>query len=309
MKTEISYYLGIDGGGTKTEFVLADEEGKCLNRVVLGSCNPNDIGMEQTLHVLRQGIRELCEAVSQEKISVFAGIAGGAAGENGKKIQEFLKNYAFGRTKNGSDVMNAVAAFLGKKNGAAVIMGTGSIAFAQKEEKQFRVGGYGYLLGDPGSGFSIGRDGIAAALAAEDGSGPGTILQKFINAQAGGDSVWGQVSDFYKGGKREIASYAPMVFSAYEKGDPVASAILRRNMQGIAEMIEGCARYFPEMDVIPVVLGGGVTKQSKLFLPVLKEELNGSDKQYDIRVCTRSMVYGALLLAGMKESVLFEREE
>lgn len=300
MEAEICYYLGIDGGGTKTEFVLANEEGEYLSNVILGACNPNDVGMEKTLEILNQGIQTVCGDIPLEKISVFAGIAGGSTGENGCRIYEFLMEYAFGKVGNGSDALNAVAAFLGKEDGIAVIMGTGSIAFAQVAQRQRRVGGYGYLLGDAGSGFAIGRDGICAALADEDGSGPCTVLRQLVHEKCGGNSVLEQLSMFYNGGKRLIANYAPCVFAAYEMGDHVAEEILMKNMGGIAALIKGAAMHLPKEQKVVVVLGGGITKQKGCLIPMIQDKLSESEREYDIRVCTKSMVYGALLLAGMK---------
>lgn len=295
----IEYYLGIDGGGTKTEFALADRKGVCLKNIILGACNPNDVGMERTIDILRKGILDVCEGIPLEKISVFAGIAGGATGKNGQEIRGFLEGYSFGQVNNGSDALNAVSAFLRTEDGIAVIMGTGSIAFAQKKEQQIRVGGYGYLLGDVGSGYELGREGIFAALADEDGSGPPTLIRRLVLERCGGTTIWEKLSDFYAGGKREIAGYAPCVFAAYTMGDQAASGIIRRNLEGVAGMIEGCAKHLTHLDVIPVVLGGGITRQSELLLPILNDILKESKHTYDLRICTRNMVYGALLLAGM----------
>lgn len=298
----ICYYLGIDGGGTKTEFILADKQGVILNDIILGTCNPNDIGIEAALKVLEQGILEVCAGIDKSSISVFAGIAGLSVGDNGRHIDALLQKYHFGAIAKGSDAQNAVAAALGREDGIAVIMGTGSIAYAQVEGLHKRVGGYGYLFGDEGSGFAIGRDGIAAALADEDGSGEATMLRELVRAKCGGESVWEHISDFYKGGKRLIASYGPLVFEAFGQGDTVAASILKKNMHAVAALIEGAAKHLPEKKEITVVLCGGVTRKSDCLLPILKEQLGSSKKNYRVRTCSDSIAYGALLLAGMKEN-------
>lgn len=298
----IRYYFGIDGGGTKTEFVLADKQGIILKDIILGTCNPNDIGIEATQKVLEQGIEEVCAGLDKSSISVFAGIAGLSVGDNGRHIDALLQKYHFGAIVKGSDAQNAVAAALGRENGIAVIMGTGSVAYAQVEGLHKRVGGYGYLFGDEGSGFAIGRDGIAAALADEDGSGAPTMLRALVHAKCGGESVWKQISDFYRGGKRLIAGYGPLVFEAFEQGDTVATSILKKNMHAVAALIEGAAKHLPEQKEITVVLCGGVTRKSDCLLPILKEQLATSERSYRIQICSNSIAYGALLLAGMKEN-------
>ena len=74
-KGEILYYLGIDGGATKTEFLLTDAEGRTLARSLLGAANPNDVGLEAMRTVLGRGIAEVVHGYPLERISVFAGIA------------------------------------------------------------------------------------------------------------------------------------------------------------------------------------------------------------------------------------------
>lgn len=300
-QSEIGYYLGIDGGGTKTEFLLADKEGRELRRVLHGSCNPNDVGIETTLEVLSRGIQETCEQLPKRKISVFAGIAGSTTGDHRQRILALLEKYRFGRIAADTDAKNAVAAALNGADGIAVIMGTGSIAFVQVSGASRRIGGYGYLLGDGGSGFAIGRDAIAAALTDEDGCGAPTLLRQMVHEKCGGDTIWDRVSEFYRGGKRLIAGYAPLVFEAYRLGDHAAQEILRKNMQSIAQLIEGAAMRLPHLEEIPVVLCGGLTRDHDILIPLLTEALKEADKTYTLRLCDRSMARGALIMAGMND--------
>ena len=300
-ETEVQYYLGIDGGGTKTEFLLADGEGKEVRRVLLGSCNPNDIGMDATLEVLNQGILEVCGSVPKGQISVFAGIAGSTTGDHKQRILAFLEKHRFARIGADTDAKNAVAAALNGEDGIAVIMGTGSIAFVQIGGESRRIGGFGYLLGDGGSGFAIGRDAIAAALTDEDGCSKPTLLRGLVHETCGGETIWDQVSQFYKGGKRLIASYAPLVFDAYRSGDWAAVEILRSNMREVARLIEGAASRFSHLSEIPVVLCGGLTRDSDILVPLIQEFLTTEQHTYSISRCQRSMVQGALILAGIYE--------
>ena len=71
------YFLGIDGGGTKTVFKLVDENGIAIREIRKGAANPNDIGMENAITLLRSGISEVCQGIPYSDITMFAGIAGG----------------------------------------------------------------------------------------------------------------------------------------------------------------------------------------------------------------------------------------
>lgn len=297
---EILYYLGIDGGGTKSDFVLADQNGKIRKRTILGSANPNDVGMETCLHVLNAGILEVCDGLPMRNISVFAGLSGGIAGDNRKKIAEHLKHYSFGSVENGSDAQNAIAVSLGKQDGIVVIMGTGAMAFAQNNGELHRIGGFGYLFGDNGGGFSLGRDAIGAALRDECGYGEKTLLTELVLKQCGGSSVLGALSDFYDGGKRMVASYAPLVFEAIAAGDKVAKTILNANMHSIAELIELASKHMAGKAPIRVAFCGGIPSSRKDILPLILNALGEKSDLYQLEICNRPMVYGALMLAGLE---------
>ena len=296
---DILYYLGIDGGGTKTDFILTDAEGLIRARVTLEASNPNDVGEEAMRAVLGRGILSVMRGYAYAKTSVFAGIAGGITGKNRELILAFLGEYRFGAVSCGSDAENALAAGLGNGDGIAVILGTGSIAFARHGGTVTRYGGFGYLFGDVGSGFAIGRDGILAALREEEGSGPATAITGAATAQLGGGSVLSQLAGFYRDGKRAVAAIAPLVFDAYRAGDAVAAEILERNAGGIAELIGAAARQSTGNAPLTVVLCGGLTAYHDILIPMLYRALGKDSERYRIGVCERPMVYGALRLSGL----------
>ena len=292
------YYLGIDGGGTKTEFALTDGGGNLLGRVILGACNPNDVGISEVQEVMLRGIVEVCGRYPKNSISAFAGFAGGASEEYSKNIYGFLSSFGFAKVSVGEDTQNSVAAGLGNENGIVVIMGTGSVVYAKQNQKFFRYGGYGYLLGDAGSGFAIGRDTVLAALMAEDGSGAATVLYKYVLEKCGGKTVFENIGAFYREGKRTIAKYAPLVFKAYKEGDAVACSIIQKNICELAALINSAATRFAEKSV-KVVICGGMTADSDIILPMLAKALSASGKDIELEICHRPMVWGALRLAGM----------
>ena len=297
------FYLGIDGGGTKTEFALADNEGQIIRSLLLGTSNPSDIGIHATLEVLRAGISEICAHISKKSVSLFAGLAGGSTDGVSEQIQQFLNSFGFAKVAHGSDAKSAVAAGLGKQDGVAVIMGTGSVAFAQHSGKQTRVGGYGYLLGDEGSGFSFGRDALLTALQFEDGSGEASAIVDLVKAHCQSQNVLEKLGSFYEGGKRIIADYARCVFEAYRMGDRIAETIVNQNLKAVAKMVRGAANRLPKNNIpVPVVLCGGLAcAEGNVIIPILERILSEDSKKYEISICRHSMIYGALTLAGMPE--------
>lgn len=295
------YFLGIDGGATKTEFVLTDTAGNVLCRHFEGSCNPVDIGMEAAQKVLDTGIRTVCKGVPMRKISMFAGISGGISGNNKEIFHDFFAKFPFAKCDNGSDAQLIVAAGLGHSDGIAVIMGTGSVAFVQKGGVMHRVGGLGYLFDNGGNGYCIGREVIRAALTAEDGTGEETVLHRLVTEKIGKSSSMAALSDFYALGKRGIASFAPLAFAAADMDDDVAKKILRRNMKEIAKLL-AAGRKMLDGKQSKVVFVGGLTNRWDILQPEILDQLPENEK-YDLAVYAGRAVTGALALAGLKEGV------
>ena len=159
-KSKIKYCLGIDGGGTKTEFLLTDIHSAEIKRLVLGSSNPVNEGLDAAKAILKEGIHAVCGGIDLGEISVFAGIAGGGTSVNKKAISDFLGSFGFGAFSNGSDTDSVLQAALKGENGVAVIMGTGIVAFSQSDGECHRTGGRGYMIDKGGSGFHFGSDAL-----------------------------------------------------------------------------------------------------------------------------------------------------
>ena len=292
------YYLGIDGGGTKTTVALADERSNILCQVKLGPTNPVDIGMGAVLSTLGEGISQVLRDIDPREVSVFAGIAGGITGENQARIRAFLSTFGFANAANGSDAQNIVSAGLGRADGICVIMGTGSVTFVQHRGERMRLGGYGYLFDEGGNGYTIGRDAILACLKAEEGSGEETMLHDLLLQTINAPTVLSSLSAFYDGGKKQIASYAPLVFKAYDAGDSIAAYILRNNMKFVAQSLCDAKNKLQTKRSVRTVLAGGLTARADVLIPMIREQLEDG-VTYDIRVLQQPPVMGALWLAGM----------
>ncbi|MBQ3150378.1 MAG: hypothetical protein IJB86_03940 [Clostridia bacterium] len=292
----MKYFLGIDGGGTKTEFLLLDESGHTVSDIVLESSNPTDVGMDNTKDVLAKGIEEVCRDIPLCDISVFAGIAGGITGNNRECIREYLSLFGFAHYDNGSDAQNCVAAALDTDNGITVIIGTGSVAFSQNNGKLFRCGGYGYLFEEGGSGFSIARDAIIASLRLEE-SDKSSVLSELLKEKLSCTHILDKVGELHKEGKRYIASLCPVVFEAFVRNDPTAHAILSQNMKCVADLITSSKEKSGLTDTpVRTILSGGVAKRSDILIPMIKEHLADKD-DFLIDTIKKAPVHGAVILA------------
>lgn len=293
----ISYYLGIDGGGTKTAFVLEDHQGNVVSELILGPSNPNDIGMERSLSLLQSGIGEVCRGIDKRTVSVFAGIAGGMSKSNADAFDKYLSTSGFGRIGHGSDLENARELALRGGDGVVAILGTGSIAYAQYGGVCKRIGGWGYLLDNGGSGYDLGRDALNAALCAIDGTGTSTVLCRLLEEKLEA-SIPDAIPTIYSGGKRLIASCAEVLFEACDRKDAVAMNILDRNMKRIAHMLKIGQQYVGS-DHAPLVLMGGLCRRKDLLEPVIQKHLDLSNP---LIFSSEPMVKGAVLLARKEKN-------
>lgn len=153
------YYIGIDGGGTKTAFGLFDQDGHLIKKQELSTCHFLQVGFAGCAKLIRMGIEDILENIHPKDVMIGIGIAGyGEDQEIRKNIEKELayelKDYSYIIT---NDVHIALIGAFCNQDGILVIAGTGTIAYVKKGHKLHRVGGWGYQLGDEGSAYWIGK--------------------------------------------------------------------------------------------------------------------------------------------------------
>lgn len=295
------YYLGVDGGATKTAFALADAEGNVIGEITLGPSNPFDLGFDKAAEIISKGINEITSNIRKKKISFFAGISGGGSSDMKERFRVFFDGFGFLRASNGSDAENIIAAGLRGEEGAIIIMGTGSSCFVSRGGEINRIGGLGYLFDHGGSGYDIGNAAIKAALSMEDKSGEKTLIRDYVLEAAGVDNAIENLSYFYGIGKSGVASFSPTVFRAFDEGDKIAADILDQNMAHIAHLAKTTLKYFPEAkSPVKIAVVGGLTKRWDALYPMIERhlKLNGSYGKVNLEVFCGNVVQGALLRAG-----------
>lgn len=293
---EFIYYLGIDGGGTKTELALSDSNGKIICQIFMDGSNPNTVGIDNAKRIIEDGITQVCKDIPPSSVAVYAGIAGCASGNYANEIKKMLEKMSFAACEVGGDYNNLVAAGLNGNEGITMILGTGICSYVVKKNETKRIGGWGYLFDNGGSAFHFGRDAINAYFSAQDGTGEETSLVQIIK-QRGDYSNADFLKYLYDGGNKLVASYAMCVFEEAEKGDSVSINIIKKNTEEIAKIIRTSLSHFSNYnEKIPVILGGGLTKQ-RLLIPYLTDALGDDIEKCNIQILSVPPVYGALELA------------
>ena len=232
--TEAELLVGVDGGGSKTEFLLFQSDGVVLNRILTEGSNPNDRKHLNVADVLEDGLKQLMRESRPKQI--FAGVAGTSVGNLREKIENDLRKRFQLPVSVASDAVNILAMAKERNKAGAVICGTGSVVYIEKEKQRVRIGGWGHLFDMAGSAYDVGRDAIRLALAVYDQMEPPCLLTTLVQERIQGDLI-DNIPVFYAKGRSTIATYAELVVQAAKENDAKAIDILNRNAQYLAKLL------------------------------------------------------------------------
>lgn len=297
--------VGIDGGGTKTEAVLCREDGQVLRRVRGGPSSPTSQPVEQAAEVLRQVLSRLLEdfgGLTAPVDALFAGISGGSVGGNVAVMRNILRRILpqCRALANHSDSVNALRCAIPQGDALVAIAGTGSSVFACVNGEMHQCGGWGYLLGDEGSGYDLGQRALRAALRALDGRGGETSLADAC-ADVLGMDVRAAIPRLYQGGRPAIAAMAPVLLEQAERGDAIALRELDASAESMAETIQAAGRWIEGTALRKVALAGSVW-QSPIFRMRVHALLG---EKYLLCETDLPPVYGSFILALKQARQLF----
>ena len=257
----MQYYLGIDGGGSTTRAVLVDARAEPIATARAGSLNYRAMGIE----VARRSLQDIVRQIDRPIHAAFIGNAAlsGPAPENElRALCEGILEPEY--LAMDSDVFIALEAMDTPGPCAVAIAGTGSMAAGRAGEREpvLTKGGWGWLLGDEGSGFHIAWEGMRAALRGYEGSGPATGLTGALCRHYGVNTPEELLDIFYDPPKepREIAAFAWEVLHC---DDPVARGIVARCAADFAHTVRALLRQLPENTQLG--LWGGMFQHSEEY--------------------------------------------
>lgn len=302
----VTYVIGIDGGGTKTKAVLADEMGNVYASVTTGPSNPNAMVKEelaQTIDFIFQQLKKAAPKEFKACTMCFAGMSGVGETKNYNLLRDIFEKQT--RTSNlqvviNNDAINALYAGTLGKDGIVHISGTGSITLSLFDHKINRVGGWGYLFDDLGSGFAIGKASLEAVFQSYDGRGSTTTLTDLILKYFDCEETPELVKVIYSASnhRTKIAEISQLTFECASDGDLIANEIIRSASKDIAHSINTLIRiHHKETETIPVVLSGGIFKREDIIIPNLKKYLKYPVSLETIKI---EPVYGAVI-AGLNQ--------
>jgi N-acetylglucosamine kinase-like BadF-type ATPase len=277
--SERAVLLGIDAGGSHTAVVVGDARARPLGRAEGPASAMKPGGAEQSAAVISDVARR---AATKAGVSLPAAVAlVGAAGAGRAPEREAL---AAALSAAGiaakidvrGDIEIALAAAFGTGPGVLLSAGTGSIAYARAPGASgglHRAGGYGWQLGDEGSGYWLGRRALAAAARSRDGlEDSSTLLERLLVAlglQTFDDLIrWTATAT-----PAQVAALAPHVLNAAQEGEQVAQRAVDEAAAELTQLVKALTRHFPGTDAVPLATAGGLLRPGSPLLASFRAKL------------------------------------
>jgi N-acetylglucosamine kinase-like BadF-type ATPase len=304
--------IGIDGGGSRTRACLANLQGETLGTGEAGTSNPVGGGFDVAKHELTHAVQRAFDAARLEPQRVAA-VCIGLGGAGRTREQEALVKWARERMAERARVVNdgeiALAAATAENWGVALIAGTGSLAWGRNRAGQTaRAGGWGYVLGDEGSGFDLARQALGAITQAADGRAEPTELfdavLRFWNLSSPTDLVIHVYGRPLK--PAEIARLAPLVVEVAGQGDPVARRLVQQTGAALATAVCAVSRALGMVQAMPLALTGGLLLGAPLVRAHLLDALGARGCECAPVIVVDRPVVGAVRLArqlALQESI------
>jgi N-acetylglucosamine kinase-like BadF-type ATPase len=293
--------LGIDAGGTKTVCQLADEDGRVLAEVRGAGANLQAAGAQEVERVLHELIdAAIAQARGDGPAVIGLGMAGVDRPNDAETVHAILGRIGHrARALVVNDALIALQAGVGDAEGVVLVAGTGSIAYGRDARgRAARSGGWGYVLGDEGSGYWIGRQALRAVVRAADGRGEATALTARILAHYAVARPQDLVRRIYQGGSMPsaIASLAREVEAAAAGDDPVAQRILAIGAIELADAAVSVASRLG-LTSCAMVLAGRVLRSLEIYRAHVTDRLRERLPQSTPRVLDVEPAHGAVRLA------------
>lgn len=301
-------FLGIDGGGTKTAFVLLDSAGTVRARHQEGSSYYLETGLPALREMLEHGVHQTLDqagvALSALRYAFFGLPAYGEDSVMQPQLDALPGTFLQpGTYRIDCDMICSWAGSLMCEDGISVICGTGSMAYGEYDGAGVRAGGWGELFSDEGSAYWIAREGLNLFSRMSDGRAQRGPLYALVRErlQLGIDlDLCGHVYSRLGAQRSAVAGLSQLVSEAALAGDQQARTIFSRAAQELAAMV--CAvrasLHVPDRVTLPVSYSGGVFESGALLLEPFREQLATHPGHFSLTTPALNPAVGAALYAA-----------
>jgi len=287
--------LGIEGGGTKTDWVLLDDAGTILQQGALSASNLRLISDE--------ALAQLFSVLPHEVTHVGAYLAGCANDDDRVRLRRIAESaWPQAQVSVGSDRDSGLATAFRDGDGIVVIAGTGAAVHGRKGERIEKAGGWGQLLGDRGGGYDLARLGLRRVLTRFDMNQQITPLAEEILRTLGLNRLPDLVGWAMQADKMSVARLAPCIFHAARHGEPEMLATIQTGADILAKFTQAVAQRLEFPDA-PVRLIGGLFTHYEDYVSLYKYRLSQLQPRATVEVCGESGALGAAWLAARESGV------
>jgi N-acetylglucosamine kinase-like BadF-type ATPase len=300
----MSFYLGIDGGGTHTRSILLAESGQIVGRGMAGPSNYHNVGESQATANLLAATHAAWAASGKPfapATAAFLGLAGIKSTQDIARMTSAAEGAGLavaGAVVVANDLHNALAGGLDGAPGIALIAGTGSNCLGRDAaENTFMCGGWGWLLGDRGAGFGLAAEGLRAAVRAADSRGPETRLLAAALAFFGLAEPNELLARLYLGtwDPGTVAAFAPVVVRLAAEGDAIAHEVLAAGAEELAGIVAATALNLDFPEGPDVVLLGGCITAGPPYQPLVEAAIRRACPAARLRQPAHDPLHGAAL--------------
>lgn len=286
--------LGIEGGGTKTEWVVIN--GGDGTVITQGSLPASNLRL-----IADQALIELFSVMPSDVDAVGAFLAGCALEEDRTRLRSLVAaRWPNARIAVGSDRDSGLATAFHDGDGIVVIAGTGAAVHGRKGTQIEKAGGWGQLLGDRGGGFDLARKGLRRVLTHYDLNQRITPLAEEILRTLGLNQLSDLVGWAMRADKMSVARLAPAIFVAARHGEPEMLSTIQAGAAVLAEFTRAVAQRLNMLDA-RVRLVGGLFTHHEEYVSLYKYRLSTLLPQATVDLCTESGALGAAWLASTEE--------
>jgi glucosamine kinase len=290
--------VGVDAGGSAT--VAAVSEGGVFRREARGpGANPTTIGVDDAADVIITVVRDALAGAHPD--AIHAGAAGAGRARVAEHLRELI-GLAFrgARVTAGDDAAIALRAAIPDGDGAVLIAGTGSTAYAEHGARAQRVGGLGYLAGDEGSAFWIGMQAVKLYGRVLDGRANRDETTDLVARALDAPDREHYLGALYDAPMKpaKIAALAPSILAFAGKGNRASTKIVQAAAQELGDLLKSALRAVDLLDASPrVALAGGLFGENSLLSFLVETRLNGDVAGASVVKGGDEPVRGALRLA------------
>lgn len=287
------YFLGVDGGGSKTTAVVFNEKGEFIGKACGESINYYSVGMDNA----RQSMANI---INMLPVTKFDCAVIGMSALSERATDDETVRFCDGIIESDkiimdSDLFIALEAMETEGECAVVISGTGSMAVCRNADGSIsHAGGFGYILGDEGSGYSIGINAIKTAIRAAENCIPPTMLTEKCIEFFSVSNIYDLIDLFYEKtvSRKIIAAFAKEVMLCAENGDSTALNIINAEAKLLSETALSLLKS--KKTTTPVGLWGGVFQHNRIFRDAFTNYLSTNEFD-DVKLLSFTPEIGAIL--------------